>query len=345
MLTYELFEKHYPQIVCTTSTREYGNQSNSLKLPYIGTAERRQKVYRAVGLPEGNYYVRANMLHGALTYEVGMQLPNPAPSVDIMLTKIADRYLAIDTGDCLAIMGFDPYSQIVFNQHVGRRGVHIEAIKEFIAYLKREHSIDPATLLIVMSPAQQAASSLYEFLGPELSGPKWKPYVKRIRLHGKRLYQVRWADRAYDQLLASGVQALRIERSLIDTYTDERFFSHARFTNLGDQLNGRHANLIGMRYVLKSEIALHAEMVKLRNEITGGNVSAVMTLLTRSRYAETTNFPTLSQLSEEKQLEIQTKRLMTVGILPTDLESERRAYIKGMYELHHKAWEVSPNPV
>lgn len=167
--------------------------------------------------------------------------------IDAIITDVNDVILGISTADCIPVLVYDAEHHAAAAIHAGWKGTVKRIVEKSISKMQATFNTDPTKCTAVIGPG----ISLESFeVGDEVGetfineGFEIEEVSKRLPKMNvshptdeKRLHlDLKEINRR--QLLSRGVLARNIEVSLIDTYTDERFFS-ARREQKGDVKCGR----------------------------------------------------------------------------------------------------------
>lgn len=167
--------------------------------------------------------------------------------IDAIITDVNDVIFGISTADCIPVLVYDAEHHAAAAIHAGWKGTVKRIVEKSISKMQATFNTDPTKCTAVIGPG----ISLESFeVGDEVGetfineGFEIEEVSKRLPKMNvshptdeKRLHlDLKEINRR--QLLSRGVLARNIEVCLIDTYTDERFFS-ARREQKGDVKCGR----------------------------------------------------------------------------------------------------------
>ena len=167
--------------------------------------------------------------------------------IDAIITDVNDVIFGISTADCIPVLVYDAEHHAAAAIHAGWKGTVKRIVEKAICKMQATFNTDPTKCTAVIGPG----ISLESFeVGDEVGetfineGFEIEEVSKRLPKMNvnhptdeKRLHlDLKEINRR--QLLSRGVLARNIEVCLIDTYTDERFFS-ARREQKGDVKCGR----------------------------------------------------------------------------------------------------------
>lgn len=157
--------------------------------------------------------------------------------IDAIITDVNDVIFGISTADCIPVLVYDAEHHAAAAIHAGWRGTVKRIVEKAISKMLETFNTDPTKCTAVIGPG----ISLESFeVGDEVGetfineGFEIEEVSKRLPKMNvshptdeKRLHlDLKEINRR--QLLSHGVLAENIKVSLIDTYTDERFFSARR---------------------------------------------------------------------------------------------------------------------
>lgn len=220
----------YPELVHGVATADFGNMSFNWGR-YDEVRANRKQFFDSLGVSEENVAVASlihgNTIRGVTTAERGRGIIKPEESLeaDILITAEPDTFLFMVVADCLALFLFEPEKQVCALAHAGWKGVEARVPETVVQVMADRFGCDRTKILVGMSPARQAASSRFPTEQvAQKQMPGWEPYLREVNNET----EVDFVQYAYDQFVAVGVETDNIERSLADTKTDHRFFSHRR---------------------------------------------------------------------------------------------------------------------
>jgi polyphenol oxidase len=166
--------------------------------------ENRERLAAALGVDLGSFVV-ARQVHGARVAMVsaadrGLGARGDAdavPDADALVTNHRDVVLAVMVADCVPVIVFDPVTPAVAVVHAGRKGTAAHIAREAVETMTASFDSDPVHFVAALGPS----------IGPDS-------------------YEVDlWASNVAD-LVAAGLRRENVEVAGIDTFADERFFSH-----------------------------------------------------------------------------------------------------------------------
>jgi YfiH family protein len=182
--------------------------------------ENRERAAAALGVPLDSF-VFAQQMHGAHVEVVtaadrgrGVRDHESGfPATDALITREKGTVLAITVADCVPVILFDPNTPAVGIAHAGWRGTLEHVARRTVEAMRRAYGTDPAGLTAAIGPS----------IGPD----SFEVGRDVAELFGCERTVDLWAANARD-LVAAGVPPEQIDVAAVDTFTDERFFSHRR---------------------------------------------------------------------------------------------------------------------
>ena len=167
--------------------------------------------------------------------------------IDAVITDVNDVIFGISTADCIPVLVYDAEHHAAAAIHAGWKGTVKRIVEKAICKMQATFKTDPTKCTAVIGPG----ISLESFeVGDEVGETfinegfeieevsKQLPKMNVSRPTDEKRLHLDLKEINRRQLLSHGVLARNIEVSLIDTYTDERFFS-ARREQKGDVKCGR----------------------------------------------------------------------------------------------------------
>ena len=157
--------------------------------------------------------------------------------IDAVISNVPDIILGVSTADCIPVLLYDPEHHAAAAIHAGWKGTVKRIVEKALLKMQETFNTNPAKCTAAIGPG----ISLESFeVGDEVGeafineGFEIEEVSKRLPKMNvshptdeKRLHlDLKEINRR--QLLSHGVLAENIKVSLIDTYTDERFFSARR---------------------------------------------------------------------------------------------------------------------
>lgn len=161
------------------------------------------------------YVVSKDKLAVVKSDQAGMEIND----VDALATDTSDLPIGLSVADCLSTLIYDPKQKVIANVHSGWAGLSLQNLCKAIRELEDSYRSKPGDLLAAIGPS----------IGPkyyEVRDDVAKLFSEKyLKPHQDRYLLDLWAA-AEDQLKDAGVN--QIDNLRIDTFTDERFFSHRR---------------------------------------------------------------------------------------------------------------------
>lgn len=147
---------------------------------------------------------------------------------DALYTTEPGRVITLPVADCIATVVYDPVTGMLGVLHLGRHSSVAGLIEHFVIEVADTIGSDPRDWCVWMSPSLRQAHDRMEYFAPA-DEDEWRDFVD-TRADGIYI-DVVGHNRA--RLERAGVSPGNIIISPIDTYTDERFFSHRAARELG----------------------------------------------------------------------------------------------------------------
>lgn len=167
------------------------------------------------------------------------------PDLDAVLLEPGQLGMML-LADCLGLVIWSIDTPVVALVHAGYRGVAADLPVQAAITLTDKYQLAPESLRVWCSPALLAEHSVFDEGIYERFPATWRePY---LTASGDLTYPWRldWVKAALERLQSqAGIPKGAISTPLADTFTDARYFSHARTARLGDRPEGRHAILAG----------------------------------------------------------------------------------------------------
>ena len=149
---------------------------------------------------------------------------------DALYTTDKNRIITLPVADCVATVVYDPVAGMLAVLHLGRHASIAGLIEEFAVTVAETVGSDPHDWHVWMSPSIQKDSNGLDYFEPP-DPEEWAIY-QRVQADGKIHVDIPGHNR--DRFERLGVAGANIYLSPIDTYSDERYFSHRAATE-GDQ--------------------------------------------------------------------------------------------------------------
>ena len=144
---------------------------------------------------------------------------------DALYTTEPDTPLLLPVADCIATVVHDPKTDMLGLLHLGRHASVAGLIEKFAEEVNKKLKSDPINWRLWMSPSIQRASHQQKYFEWE-DTEEWSRFV--VKLNGDVLVDLPAHNKAH--FINLGVLPKNIQISDIDTYLDERYFSHRAAT-------------------------------------------------------------------------------------------------------------------
>ncbi|MCX7974202.1 MAG: peptidoglycan editing factor PgeF [Candidatus Aminicenantes bacterium] len=166
---------------------------------------------------------------------------------DALVTYLPGFVLTIKTADCLPVLIVDPINQIVAAVHCGWRGTAARLLEKVINFLIKIFGTQPENLYCAFGPCisqncyevGEEVRKSFNYAGFSLNENLFKPNQDRPNHF---FLDLRKANR--DLLLASGIEAKKIDEIVICPHCHQDFLSRRR----DGHRCGRLLNFIGLLY-------------------------------------------------------------------------------------------------
>jgi len=183
--------------------------------------------------------MRLDQVHGSTVRVAGLD-PIGAEG-DAIISDDPDWLLAVSAADCLPVLLHDPRSGAVAAVHAGWRGAVAGVVIATIAAMERHYQTRPHDLLAwfgagIRGPSYQVGAEVADAFAA--AGAPAGAVVTDPSAAGRFRADVAALVRA--QLERAGVQPYAIHDAAIDTFSDERCYSHRRDAGR----TGRHWALV-----------------------------------------------------------------------------------------------------
>lgn len=167
--------------------------------------------------------------------------------IDAIISDVKDIILGISTADCIPVLVYDPEHHAAAAIHAGWKGTVKRIVEKAVKKMQETFNTEPDKCICAIGPGISIESFEVgdevgeafiregfeiEEVSTRLPRMNVSSPTDEMRLH----LDLKEINRR--QLLSVGVLAENIEVNMIDTYTDERFFS-ARREQKGDVKCGR----------------------------------------------------------------------------------------------------------
>lgn len=208
MRQFHLLQKFSDQIDHAVLTRHGGVSSapyDTLNVRFgIGDAqksvqENRQRVMDTFGYER---IVSANQTHSSSVQIVDDEFLKYQPAdqecddIDAFVTNKREVPLMVQVADCQAILMYDPVKQVIAAVHAGWKGLVKDVSGETLKVMRMTYDVDPATVLVCISPSlgpqsaffsnpeEELPASFYPFIDKEKRVDLWAYSVKQLEWHG-----------------------------------------------------------------------------------------------------------------------------------------------------------------
>jgi YfiH family protein len=160
-----------------------------------------------------------------------MTLPSPL-EYDALITNSPNRYLGIQTADCLPIFIVDQKRKVIAAVHAGREGTALHITAKVIEKLKQEFGCSSEDLLIAIGPS--IGSCCYE-IDEKVFHSGWKPFSVS-KEDGKWMVDLARINIA--QMKEKGIKEEQISWiNLCTNCHSDLFFSYRKERRTGRQLS------------------------------------------------------------------------------------------------------------
>lgn len=143
---------------------------------------------------------------------------------DGIATDVKRCALFLPLADCTGAILYDPKRSVLMVSHLGRHSSEQYGAQRSIEFMSKTFGTRPEDVIAWLSPAPNGTDY-----------PIWKRDNKSAH------------DVTRDDLRAAGVLPDNVASSLIDTVSDENYFSHSEFLKGNRKLDGRYAIVAMMR--------------------------------------------------------------------------------------------------
>jgi hypothetical protein len=145
--------------------------------------------------------------------------------------------------DCTPIIFFDPVKESLGFVHTGWKAADMNIVSKANKRLSNLFGTKPKNLIVGIGPSARKDSFIKENPSQK-DDPKWKGFIENV--DGER-FKVDFVGLGRKQLIEAGVLEKNIFDCEIDTFSEERFFSHARDGKLPINKQGRFACVVGLK--------------------------------------------------------------------------------------------------
>lgn len=147
---------------------------------------------------------------------------------DALFTTVRGKAITLPVADCIATVVYDPVASMLGVLHLGRHASVAGLIEEFAVRVADELGSDPRDWHVWMSPSLKPDHDVMDYFEPP-HPEQWQGFM-RVRADGKIHIDIPGHNRERFERL--GVSQAHISISPLNTYTDERYFSHRAATEL-----------------------------------------------------------------------------------------------------------------
>ncbi len=145
---------------------------------------------------------------------------------DALFTTLSGAVITLPVADCVATVVYDPVEHMLGVLHLGRHASVAGLIEEFAVQVNEAVGSSPKNWHVWMSPSLQRESNRLEYFDPPHPGD-WQNF-RVLDENGVLHIDIPGHNRAQFEKL--GVPQDSIYVSDIDTYADERYYSHRAAT-------------------------------------------------------------------------------------------------------------------
>jgi copper oxidase (laccase) domain-containing protein len=211
--------------------------------------ENRTMFFRRIGIAPASC-VGVGVHHGVSVGRVGaeergqgMEYGDTREMPEAFLTDAPETFLFLLTGDCLPIIFYDPERHVVGLAHVSRHNTPLRIAEAVLIKLEEWYETRPCDVVVGIGPGVREPSYRFPPALCEELKPVWGVFARDEDVSGCLLDVPGWN---VGQLLDMGVRREHIVVAPRDTFTDHRFFSHARRARKGET-EGRFATVVGLK--------------------------------------------------------------------------------------------------
>lgn len=148
---------------------------------------------------------------------------------DALFTTVKGKVLTLPVADCIATVVYDPVARMLGVLHLGRHASVAGLIEEFAVRLADEIGSDPRDWHVWMSPSLKPDNDRMEYFTPP-HPEQWTAW-QQVGKDGMIHIDIPGHNR--DRFERLGVASANIYISPINTYADERYYSHRAATEQG----------------------------------------------------------------------------------------------------------------
>jgi hypothetical protein len=165
---------------------------------------------------------------------------------DALVTYQQDLVLFLTIADCLPISIIDVDKGVLAMVHGGWPNTDLHIVEKVIDYLKKRYDCNPKDLEIVIGPGIQKDSLIYDSNILEKTASNWGKFIKKL---GNDKYSIDNLGFTLEQLKSCRIEKNNIKIHDVDTFEDEKYFSHVRDYRMEREDQGRFCMIAAMRGV------------------------------------------------------------------------------------------------
>lgn len=147
---------------------------------------------------------------------------------DALYTTLSDRVITLPVADCVATVVYDPVANMFGVLHLGRHSSVAGLIEAFIIEVADNVGSDPRDWYVWMSPSLRKQHDKMQYFTPP-NVDQWRDFINQ---DDDGIY-IDVVGHNRSRFERAGVKPTNIKISSVDTYADERFFSHRAANELG----------------------------------------------------------------------------------------------------------------
>lgn len=153
---------------------------------------------------------------------------------DAVIITEPDIYIYLAFGDCIPFIAYDEKKKILGYAHLGWRSICVKLHNKLINEMVKNYECDIEDIKIIFGPSVSASS--YAFPNPaQKDMSDWKNYV----FLKESLYYIDLEGYIINDIKMLGIVEENINRNIIDTASDDEFFSHYRSMHNKEVEEGR----------------------------------------------------------------------------------------------------------
>lgn len=154
-----------------------------------------------------------------------------AHASDCIMTNQPNTTLFLPVADCVATVVYDPTKHVVALAHLGRHSSIAKLASKVVEQMHSEFQSSPADLVVWMSPAIQPPHYTIARADFATNDPDWNDFCTKT----KQGYSLDLQGYNKQLFINAGVASKHIHRSLVDTATDKKYWSHFTQTTVKEQ--------------------------------------------------------------------------------------------------------------